>query len=111
MLMKKSIAVLFVIVGLALLGGMWLHAQPTESRRPPEVQESRAAVVWSSGDPEVAHRVCLMYCHNAKKQKWFNQVILVVWGPAARLLAADKDLQAKIKSMMQDGVQVEAWNG
>lgn len=106
--MKKSIAVLFMVAGLALLGAVWLRAQPTESARPPETQESRLAVVWSSGDPDVAHRVCLMYCHNAKKQKWFDQVVLVVWGPSARLLAADKDLQAKVKSMMQDGIQVQA---
>jgi len=49
-----------------------------------------------------------MYCHNAKKQKWFDQVVLVVWGPSARLLAGDKDLQAKVKAMMDDGVQVQA---
>ena len=28
--------------------------------------------------------------------------------PIQRLLAADKDLQAKVKSMMEDGVQVQA---
>ena len=106
--MKKSIAALFIIAGLALLGGAWLYAQTTNSASPTEVQNSRLAIVWSSGDPEVAHRVCLMYCHNAKKRKWFDQVVLVVWGPSARLLAADKDLQAEVKSMIQDGVQVQA---
>jgi hypothetical protein len=106
--MKKSIAVLLMLAGLALVSGLWLRAQPAKSASPAEAQDSRLAVVWCSGDPEVAHRVCLMYCHNAKKQKWFDQVVLVVWGPSARLLAADKDLQAKVKSMMLDGVQVQA---
>ena len=69
---------------------------------------SRLAVVWTSGDPEVAHRVCLMYSHAARTARWFEEVQLVVWGPSARLLAADKDLQAKVKSMQQDGVQVRA---
>jgi len=69
---------------------------------------TRLAVVWSSGDPDVAHRVCLMYTHAAVTQKWFDEVRLVVWGPSARLLAADKDLQAKIKAMMKDGVNVQA---
>jgi len=100
--------VLFTIAGLALAGGVWLRAQPSESARPHEAQESRLAVVWSSGDPEVAHRVCFMYCHNAKKQQWFDRVVIIVWGPSARLLAGDKDLQAEVKSMMQDGVQVQA---
>jgi hypothetical protein len=65
-------------------------------------------VLWTSGDPEVAHRACLMYAHAAKKQKWFDEVVLIVWGPSARLLAADKDIQAKVKAMMQDGVKVQA---
>ena len=69
---------------------------------------NRLAVVWSSGDPDVAHRVCLMYTHAAVTQKWFDEVRLIVWGPSARLLAADKDLQAKVKRMMKDGVNVQA---
>ncbi len=71
-------------------------------------EKSGLAVVWTSGDPEVAHRVCFMYTDNAKKQKWFDEVTLIVWGPSARLLAGDKDLQAKIKSMQDDGVKVQA---
>ncbi|RLD14255.1 DsrE family protein [candidate division KSB1 bacterium] len=49
-----------------------------------------------------------MYTHNAKKQGWFDEVVLIVWGPSARLLAGDKELQAKVRAMMNDGVKVEA---
>ena len=73
-----------------------------------ETSNGRLAVIWSSGDPEVAHRVCFMYTENAKKQKWFEEVTLIVWGPSARLLAGDKDLQAKIKTMIDNGVKVQA---
>lgn len=73
-----------------------------------EVSDSRLAVIWSSGDPEVAHRVCFIYMENAKEQKWFEEVTLIVWGPSARLLAGDKDLQAKIKTMIDNGVKVQA---
>jgi len=69
---------------------------------------SRLAVLWTSGDPEVAHKVCFMYTHNAKKQRWFDEVLLIVWGPSSRLLVADKELQAAVKAMMADGVQVQA---
>jgi hypothetical protein len=87
---------------------MLLLAQPATPPNSAESAQNRLAVLWTSGDPEVAHRVCLMYGHAAQQQKWFDHVTLIVWGPSARLLAADKDLQAKIKSMMQDGVQVQA---
>ena len=107
--MKKSIVAAMITVALAV-GGVFLFAQSTQTPSVTEGQNkgSKLAVVWTSGDPDVAHRVCFMYCHNAKKQKWFDQVVLVVWGPSARLLAGDKDLQAKVKSMMDDGVQVQA---
>jgi hypothetical protein len=69
---------------------------------------NRLAVIWSSGDPDVAHKVCFMYTHNAKRQKWFDEVVLIVWGPSAKLLSGDKDLQTEIKAMLNDGVKVQA---
>ena len=58
------------------------------------------AVLWTSGDPDVAEKVCLMYTHAALKYKWFKQVILIVWGPSAKLLSENKSLQDKIKGMI-----------
>lgn len=101
---------LFVLAGSIVLMACTasILARGGELAPGPSEGPTRLAVVWSSGDPEVAHRVCLMYTHGAATQKWFDEVRLVVWGPSARLLAADKDLQAKIKTMMKDGVNVQA---
>ena len=49
-----------------------------------------------------------MYTHNAQKNKWFDQVELIIWGPSTRLIAGDKNLQAAVKEMMNDGVKVRA---
>ena len=76
--------------------------------RAAEETPSQLCVVWSSGDPGVAKNVCLMYTHNAKKRGWFEVVHLVVWGPSAKLLAENQELQAEIKAMQQSGVVVEA---
>jgi len=89
-----------------MVGVIVLPGSVNGQKKTPSI--SRLAVVWSSGDPEVAHRVCFMYTDNAKKQKWFDEVTLIVWGPSARLLAGDKDLQARIKEMLEDGVKVQA---
>lgn len=103
----KSGSTVFIVIAAGLILGVaaqsgWVHGQEKPS------PESRLAVIWSSGDPEVAHRACLMYAHNAKTRKWFDQVTLIIWGPSARLLAADKDLQAKVAAMAKDGVKVQA---
>jgi hypothetical protein len=95
------VALTVLTVGMAVRTG----SLPAEDKT---ASSSRLAVIWSSGDPDVAHRVCFMYTDNAKKQKWFDEVVLIVWGPSARLLAGDKDLQAKIKTMQDDGVKIQA---
>ena len=98
----------FLGVALTVLTvGMAVRTSPLPAQDKP-ASASRLAVIWSSGDPDVAHRVCFMYTDNAKKQKWFDEVVLIVWGPSARLLAGDKDLQARIKTMQDDGVLVQA---
>ena len=65
-------------------------------------------VIWSSADPEVAHKVCFMYTHNAKRHGWFENVTLIVWGPSAELATRDTDIQEKLKEMKADGVVLEA---
>jgi hypothetical protein len=102
---RRSLPVLVVLAVLVI--GVVIHSGLAAGQEKGS-QDSRLAVIWSSGDPEVAHRACLMYTHNARKQKWFDEVILIVWGPSARLLAADKDLQVKVKAMADDGVKLQA---
>jgi hypothetical protein len=79
------------------------HAQPANAGNP-----ERLNILWTSGDPDVAHRVGLMYTHAAKANGWFPEVRLIVWGPSQRLLVADKDIQAKVAAMRESGVVVEA---
>ncbi len=71
-------------------------------------EPTRLALVWTSGDPDVAHRMALMFSHAAKQAKWYDEVTVVVWGPSQRLLVGDKDLQAKVAKMREDGVIVRA---
>ena len=83
----------------------WSSATADEAQPP---APSRLCVVWSSADVGVAKNVCFMYTHNAKKQGWFDEVYLVVWGPSAKLLAENQELQAEVKAMQTDGVVTEA---
>jgi hypothetical protein len=69
---------------------------------------SRLAVLWTSGDREVALKVAFMYTLNAKRQSWFDDVTLIVWGPSAKLLSEDAELQGEIQGMAEAGVEVVA---
>ena len=99
---SKSLLTIVFISLLVVLSPLNITAQEGDK------EKSKLAVLWTSGDPDVAHRMALMYTHRAKQVKWFDEVTLIVWGPSQRLLVGDKDLQAKVKSMQEDGIIVEA---
>ena len=43
-----------------------------------------------------------------KKRGWFDVVHIVVWGPSAKLLTEDKELQKQMQAMREAGVVTEA---
>ncbi|TVR52117.1 MAG: hypothetical protein EA425_05625 [Puniceicoccaceae bacterium] len=85
------------------LAGQDLLAAAREHRN-----ADRLAVLWTTGDPEVAHRITFLYTDNAKRQGWFDEVRLIVWGPSQRLLVADKEVQAYLRRLQAGGVEVQA---
>jgi hypothetical protein len=96
-----------IVAGMCLLCGLAVSPYVGAQDSAPETT-TRQAVVWTSADPDVAHRMVLMYMHASQNAGWFDENLVIVWGPSARLLAGDKDLQAKVKAMMKDGVRFQA---
>lgn len=85
-----------------------LSAKDKEKKSVNEFTPNKVAVLWTSGDPEVAEKVCFMYTHAAKANGWFDEVVLIIWGPSAKLLTENEMLRKKIKEMQEDGVEVKA---
>lgn len=98
--MKKSFLLFFV-----LFITFSINAQNSNKM---EDNSNKLVVLWTSGDPEVAEKMGFMYTYNAKKQAWFDEVVLIVWGPSAKLLAENKMLQDYVKKMKEAGVIIEA---
>ena len=68
------------------------------------VKPDKLVVLWSSGDREVATKMAFMYTLNAKRRGWWKDVTLIVWGPSAKLLNEDSELQDRIEDMRSAGV-------
>ena len=98
--MKKTI---FLLLAISLFTGAFAQ---TETKM--EDNSNKLAVLWTSGDPDVAEKMGFMYAYNAKKQGWFDEVVLIVWGPSAKLLSENKMLQDYVKKIQEAGVVVEA---
>ncbi|WP_232302869.1 DsrE family protein [Draconibacterium sediminis] len=98
--MKRNLVLVFLILLCSV-------AMATNNK-PMEENKNKLAVLWTSGDPDVAEKMAFMYTYNAKKQGWFDEVVLIIWGPSAKLAAENKMIQDYIKKMQEAGVKIEA---
>jgi len=101
--MNTKSAIVALILSAAVMNS--LAAQDTVAAAGPA---DTLVVLWSSGDPEVAEKACLMYTSYAKSRGWFKEVILLAWGPSERLMAENTMVKEKVAAMQKDGVIVQA---
>ncbi len=99
-IMKK---ILFLSMAIILAFNSTLFAQTDSIKK-----EDKLVILWTSDDPYLAERMVLMYAHAAKTQQWFNEVTLIIWGPSAKMVSENLKIQEKLKSMQNDGVEIQA---
>lgn len=94
-----------ILIVMAVVFSLGLFAQ-TETKM--EDNSNKLAVLWTSDDPNLAEKMAFMYTYNAKRQGWFDEVVLIIWGPSAKLAAENEMIQDYLKKMKEAGVKVEA---
>lgn len=109
----EKTGVLGMVCAMAIIAGAIVWGSSSDAARASAAQvgdgsRDGVAIVWTSGDPDVAHRMVLMYAGAAKRNEWFQEVRLVVWGPSQRLVVGDKDIRAALERLSASGVIVEA---
>ncbi|WP_303918666.1 DsrE family protein [Draconibacterium sediminis] len=101
--MKNQIV--FILVAVFVITNSIKTMAQTEKD---ESVNNKLVVVWTSDDPYLAERMVLMYTHAAKKNDWFNEVTLIIWGPSAKMVSENLKMQEKLKAMQKDGVEIQA---
>ena len=99
---KTLIVVVLTVIAVSF---MITHHVEAQSEIP---ADEKLVIIWTSADREVALNMVFMYTSNLKKFGWWDDITLVVWGPSAKLLAEDEELQVHIKNMIDAGVVVKA---
>lgn len=82
----------------------------TENKKKSEIyqEKNKQLILWTSGDREVALKMVFMYALNCRKFSWMDEVRLLVWGPSAKLLSEDAELQTYLKELKTSGVELYA---
>ncbi len=69
---------------------------------------NKLLIIWSTEEIEVANKMVLMYSSVMLPRGYWDEAILMIWGPSARLLASNPQLQDKVKEIAQTGVKLQA---
>jgi hypothetical protein len=99
---------------VSLIGGALPAADAPDAKvaaQQAAVAQTKQLILWTSGDREVALKMVFMYAYNCKKRGWMDQVRLLVWGPSAKLLTEDEELQKGLAGLKAEGVELFACKG
>ena len=70
--------------------------------------KNKLLIVWSSGEKEVAKKLILLYGSVMLPRSYWDEATIMIWGPSAKLLAEDEELQEQLKTVQATGVKFNA---
>ena len=65
-------------------------------------------ILWSTDNKDTVFHMLSMYATNSKKNNWWDEVNLIIWGASAKLVGEDTQVQTEVMEMIASGVNVEA---
>jgi len=65
-------------------------------------------IVWSTEELEVAKKMVLLYGSVILPRGYWDEAHLMIWGPSARLLASNSEIQSMFKTLQESGVKSSA---
>lgn len=68
----------------------------------------KITILWTTDNETTIRNMVFMYAKNAKIQRWFEEVKLIIWGASSYKLAETEWIQSDIKDMAYAGVEVVA---
>ncbi|MDP3436685.1 MAG: DsrE family protein [Bacteroidales bacterium] len=101
--MKKLI---FLLISISVLNLLTINTMAQTEKL--SEKSDTLCILWTSGDPDVAIKMVLMYANAAKQNKWFDEVELIIWGPSSKLTSENSEIQETLTNMMKKGVKIEA---
>jgi len=69
---------------------------------------NKLLIVWSSGEREVASKLILLYGSVMLERKYWDEATIMIWGPSAKLLVEDIELQKQFEVVKRSGVTFNA---
>lgn len=65
-------------------------------------------VVWKTDNDTDIHNFVIPYVYNSKKQDWFDDVELLIWGASQEKITADKMTQTRVGNLVKADIKTYA---
>lgn len=65
-------------------------------------------ILWTDDNLITAQKMVFMYAINARKNGWWEQVTLIVWGATAQLVHDNPTAQTLIAEALEHGIHITA---
>jgi hypothetical protein len=65
-------------------------------------------VLWTNADLITSEKMVFMYTMNAKRFGWWEEIVLVIWGATAKLVAENQRIQALVAEALDLDIHITA---
>ncbi len=65
-------------------------------------------ILWTTEGKDTVFNMLSSYATCSKKNGWWSEVNIMLWGASVKLVGTDAQVQAEVMEMLQQGVHVEA---
>ena len=65
----------------------------------------KLTILWTTDNELTIKNMLFMYAKNAKIQRWYSDVKIILWGASSKKLADNIEIQTDMTSDMKEGVK------
>jgi len=65
-------------------------------------------IVWKTNNEVDIHNFVVPYAYNAKRNDWFDDVEVLIWGASQEIVRDDAVVQQRVKNLIKNGIVVYA---
>lgn len=69
---------------------------------------SKLNILWTNDNIITSEKMVFMYGINAKRQDWWDEVTIIIWGATAKLVSENAGIKSLVKEAQLEGVHVTA---
>ena len=65
-------------------------------------------ILWTNDNLDTSQHMVMMYATNAMLKGWWDEIVVIIWGATAKLVAENNEIQERMEIAKHAGVKFSA---